>query len=58
MFEYVLSLPSLMTILPLQDLLRLDNSARLNSPGTVGYPNFVWKMNSFDMLDDITFKVS
>ena len=58
MFEYVLSLPSLMTILPLQDLLRLDNSARLNSPGTVGYPNFVWKMTSFDMLDDITFKVS
>ena len=57
MFEYVLSLPSYMTIIPLQDLLRLDNSARLNSPGTVGYPNFVWKMSSFDMLDDITFKV-
>lgn len=57
LFEYTLSLPSLMTIFPLQDLLKLDNRARLNTPGTVGYPNFVWKIKSFDCLKKIKFKI-
>lgn len=51
--EYVLRLPSYMTILPLQDMLRLDDRARINSPGTCGSPNFIWKMKSFDDLKDI-----
>ena len=33
-----------MTIFPLQDLMRLDNSARMNYPGTVGSPNWEWKL--------------
>ena len=57
MFEYVVSLPSLMTILPMQDLLKLDNRARLNSPGTIGYPNWVWKMSSWKELKRIKFKI-
>ena len=56
-FEYILSLPSKMTIWPMQDLLRLDNRARLNSPGTIGYPNWVWKMKSWDQLKKIKFKI-
>ena len=42
--KYIFTIPSLMTIFPLQDLLKLDNSARMNSPGTVGSPNWEWKL--------------
>lgn len=44
LFDFTYHSPSYMTIIPLQDLLKLDNKARLNTPGTVGYPNFVWKL--------------
>jgi len=47
-FEYTWNVPSLMTIFPLQDLLRLDDSARLNWPGTVGSPNWCWKLSNMD----------
>jgi 4-alpha-glucanotransferase len=46
-----------MTIIPMQDLLKLDNRARLNSPGTIGYPNWVWKMSSWKELKRIKFKI-
>ena len=42
--KYIFTIPSLMTIFPLQDLLKLDNSARMNYPGTVGSPNWEWKL--------------
>ena len=44
MFNFTWNIPSLMTIFPLQDLMRLDNSARMNYPGTVGSPNWEWKL--------------
>ncbi len=34
-------------IIPTQDLLRLDNRARINTPGTIGSPNWEWKLRSF-----------
>ena len=43
--KYIFTIPSLMTIFPLQDLLKLDNSCRMNSPGTVGSPNWEWKLS-------------
>lgn len=42
--KYIFTIPSLMTIFPMQDLLKLDNSARMNFPGTVGSPNWEWKL--------------
>ncbi|MCR5309474.1 MAG: 4-alpha-glucanotransferase [Bacilli bacterium] len=44
MFDFTWNTASLMTIFPLQDLMRLDNSARMNYPGTVGSPNWEWKL--------------
>lgn len=34
-------------ILPMQDLLSLDNSARMNTPSTIGSPDWEWKMIDF-----------
>lgn len=50
LIKYILDLPSYMTILPLQDILMLDNKARMNTPGTCGYPNFCWRMKDFSIL--------
>lgn len=32
------------SIIPMQDLLGLDDSARFNTPGTIGDPNWQWRM--------------
>ena len=53
--KYIFTIPSLMTIFPLQDLLKLDNSARMNYPGTVGSPNWEWKLKSFNFVKDIKY---
>lgn len=54
-FDYSYNLKSFMTIYPLQDLLKLDNSARLNTPGTVGFPNFVWKLKDFSFENKLIY---
>ena len=36
-----------MAILPMQDLLGLNSRSRLNTPGTVGNPNWQWKLSTF-----------
>ena len=46
-WDWILARPSLMTIFALQDLLRLGNEARLNCPGTIGSPNWSWKLKDF-----------
>ena len=46
-WDYILARPSLMTIFALQDLLRLGNEARINTPGVIGYPNWSWKVKDF-----------
>ncbi len=35
-------------ILPLQDLMKLDDSSRINRPATLGSPNWEWKLDSYD----------
>lgn len=42
--DWVWTVPSKMTIIPIQDYLLLDNSARWNWPGTFGSPNWEWKL--------------
>jgi len=51
--EYCMHLDSYLTIIPMQDLLRIDDKARMNTPGTCGTFNFSWKMRSFDMFNSI-----
>lgn len=36
-----------MAIVPLQDIMGLGDEARINTPGTVGAPNWMWKLASF-----------
>lgn len=45
--KYIYSLKSWITIFALQDVLRLDNKARMNVPGTVGAPNWMWKLKDW-----------
>lgn len=39
-----------MAIIPAQDVMGLDDRARINTPGTVGPPNWEWELASFDAL--------
>ncbi len=55
--QYTLNLPSKITIFPLQDVLKLDNKARMNVPGTCGFPNFCWRMKDFSILKKAKFKI-
>lgn len=41
---------SLLAVLPIQDILRLDSSARLNTPGTME-GNWRWRMEDAQMVD-------
>jgi 4-alpha-glucanotransferase len=36
-----------MAILPLQDVVNLGDEARINTPGTLGSPNWEWKLTDF-----------
>lgn len=48
--KYLLNCDAEYVILPVQDILELDSNARLNTPGTVGEPNWQWKLTDFDGL--------
>jgi 4-alpha-glucanotransferase len=37
-------------VLPVQDIIGLDESARFNAPGTIGSPNWEWKLANFDQV--------
>ncbi len=50
MLRYVYGSKAYMAIVPVMDILELDDSARLNTPGTVGSPNWEWRMKDFEGL--------
>ena len=52
MLHYVLQTKAEFAILPVQDVLGLDESSRLNTPGTVGAPNWEWKLADFAALEN------
>ncbi|MCD8209837.1 MAG: 4-alpha-glucanotransferase [Coprobacillus sp.] len=54
-FKYMYTAPSYMTIFQLQDFLKLDNSARTNCPGTVGYPNWSWKLKDWSWTKEVVY---
>lgn len=43
-----LASPADWTILPLQDIMELNADARMNTPGTVGSPNWEWRLADFE----------
>jgi len=51
MMRTVLGSVAQMTIIPMQDVLGLDASARMNTPGTI-IGNWRWKLSSFDDLKE------
>lgn len=48
LLAYALQSRAEWAILPMADVLELSQGARLNTPGTVGSPNWEWKMTDFD----------
>lgn len=48
--RYVYGSPCSVAIIPVFDILGLDDSARLNTPGTVGSPNWEWCLENFEAL--------
>ncbi|MBQ4342808.1 MAG: 4-alpha-glucanotransferase, partial [Erysipelotrichaceae bacterium] len=48
MIEYTLRSVSKIAIIPMVDLLNKNDSCRINFPGTVGDPNWQWKMKDYD----------
>ncbi|AXH30718.1 MULTISPECIES: 4-alpha-glucanotransferase [Francisella] len=48
--KYLLNCEAEYIILPVQDILELGSGARLNTPGTVGWPNWQWKLVDFSSL--------
>ncbi|MGL4382343.1 MAG: 4-alpha-glucanotransferase, partial [Bacilli bacterium] len=51
MIAYALSSIAHRCIIPVQDLLGLDDKGRINTPGSVGSPNWEWKLTDFSELD-------
>ena len=52
-FDYIWNVGSFITIFQLQDLLKLDDRARINSPGTIGEPNWCWKLKDMSWMNKI-----
>lgn len=50
MLRYVYESKPVMAIVPVMDILELDDDARLNTPGTVGAPNWEWRLADLECL--------
>lgn len=48
MIHYSLASPSDISIIPMQDILSLDDLARMNVPSTQGSPNWQWKLKDYE----------
>ena len=51
MIQMVLDCASDYAVIPAMDLLGLDDSGRLNTPGTVGSPNWEWRLTELEELE-------
>lgn len=56
--HYTLSLNANWAILPIQDILNLDGNTRINRPGTIGSPNWEWKLSSFEGIEEAMQKMA
>lgn len=53
MVYFVYESRACMAIIPLADILGLDDAARLNTPGTVGSPNWEWRLTDWSALESV-----
>ena len=53
--KYIYTIPSMMTIFQMQDILKLDNKTRMNYPGTVGSPNWEWKLKDMSWMNEVKY---
>lgn len=51
--RYCLNSDSLIVILPAQDILGLKHEGRINTPGTIGSPNWEWKVKNLKELYEL-----
>jgi 4-alpha-glucanotransferase len=49
--------PAAVAILPAQDVLGLDNSARMNMPGTTGSQNWTWRLEPGQLTDELAARL-
>ena len=49
--HYTLGLPCNWAIIPMQDIMGLDNRARINTPSTIGSPNWEWKLETLNSIE-------
>ena len=54
-FEHIWNMNSYMTIFQLQDLLKLDDKTRINYPGTVGKPNWCFKLKDMSWINKVKY---
>lgn len=47
MVEYAMCSPADFAIIPLQDFINLNDQGRINTPGTLGSPNWEWKLRDY-----------
>lgn len=52
MIQYTLDTKAKIAVIPMIDLLNKNDSCRLNRPGTVGDPNWQWKMKDFKEFEN------
>lgn len=48
--NYIVCSNADVAIIPVQDILRLDDHARINTPSTIGSPNWEWKMTTLEVF--------
>ena len=58
LIEYAYAGNANTVIIPLQDLLRLDSNARMNTPGTVGGDNWKWRATEGDFTAQLQGKMA
>jgi 4-alpha-glucanotransferase len=51
--QYTLQAKPNQAILPMQDLLSMNDDARMNVPGTIGSPNWEWKLKDFTEFETL-----
>ena len=49
----VMASPCATAVIPMQDILHLDNRARMNLPGTIG-GNWAYRMRDTDLTDELS----
>ena len=55
LFNEIWNMTSRITIFPVQDLIKLDDSARINHPGTVGPHNWTFKFKNMKFLETVKY---